>query len=48
MSNLDKDFLSTFSKTPTGKIMMTVGVINKDQVNATTEKPMFTCGFDIT
>lgn len=48
MTKLDKGVLSTFSKVPTGKIMMTLGDIKEVEVKAITDKPMFTCGFDMT
>lgn len=47
MSHLDKGFLSRFSKVPTGKIMMTLNNISPEKAKQITDKPIFTCGLDM-
>ena len=48
MKKLDMGLLSNFSKVPTGRIMMTLGDISESEVKQITDKPMFTCGLDMT
>jgi len=47
ISNMDKGMLSTFSKVPTGRIMMTLADISDEQVQALMHKPVFTCAMDM-
>lgn len=48
LHELDLGFLSNFSKVPTGKIMMTTNNLSEKQLQQITQKPMFTCGLDMT
>ena len=47
ISNMDKGLLSTFSKVPTGRTMMTLSDISEDQVQDLIKKPVFTCAMDM-
>lgn len=47
INKMDKGLLSTFSKVPTGRTMMTLSDISKDQVAALMRKPVFTCAMDM-
>lgn len=47
MKKMDMGLLSTFSKVPTGKIMMTTSDISKEKIDSITSKPMFTCAMDM-
>lgn len=48
MERMDLGFLSNFTKVPTGKIMMTTNNLTPEQLKQITDKPMFTCGMDMT
>ncbi|MGB0390939.1 MAG: hypothetical protein ACPGD5_05180, partial [Salibacteraceae bacterium] len=48
VNKMDKGFLSTFSKVPTGRTMMTLGNISDEQVSQLMQKPVFTCAMDMT
>jgi len=47
MEGMDMGLLSNFSKVPTGKIMMTLSGVSEKQKEAIIQKPVFTCGFDM-
>ena len=47
MEEMDMGILSKFSKVPTGRIMMTLSKMSKEQKEAIINKPVFTCGFDM-
>ncbi|UTW65086.1 hypothetical protein KFE94_10380 [bacterium SCSIO 12643] len=47
MKSMDMGLLSNFSKVPTGKIMMTLSGVSEEQKEAIIQKPVFTCGFDM-
>lgn len=47
IDKMDKGLLSTFSKVPTGKTMMTLGDISEEQVESLMSKPVFTCAMDM-
>lgn len=48
INKMDKGLLSNFSKVPTGRTMMTLSNIEKDQVDQLMKKPVFTCAMDMT
>ena len=47
INQMDKGFLSTFSKVPTGRTMMTLSDISEEQVAELMKKPVFTCAMDM-